>query len=339
MSNTQPKGLSLGAIKKDPEFSELETATVKCSPTSTSLDTAIPATLSEIQNEKTGKKLKSPLDLLGSISVRPFTIGKKENMGLEKYDMVVFPGTAQEEQLAALERNGVVRYITGLDEFAPEVQNINDEELKEAVIRNIRTIVRDLEKKLATNVIKVDDPEFWNKVKVLKPDNIDFFSKLTLRCSNEPLFLKVKDDAFDLIKFMAIEAGGFDLVAKSYEDAQSRSVPPKWYLDKEVDTVSTRIEYKKLRNKAIGILEDLYSKNPTKLLYIAKVVDGHSAKYKNKTPLDVIYEQLDLFISGEGVEQNKGKAVNFFINVSQLDMETLKLKLLLEMLRFTNLFL
>ena len=29
-----------------------------------------------------------------------------------------------EEQLAAIERNGLVRFITGLDEYAPEVQNL-----------------------------------------------------------------------------------------------------------------------------------------------------------------------------------------------------------------------
>ena len=30
-----------------------------------------------------------------------------------------------------------------------------------------------------------------------------------------------------------IEAGGFDLIAKSYEDALAAPVAPKWYLDKK----------------------------------------------------------------------------------------------------------
>ena len=37
----------------------------------------------------------------------------------------------------------------------------------------------------------------------------------------------------DRIKFYAIEAGGFDIVAKSYEDAKTKPKPPKFYLDKE----------------------------------------------------------------------------------------------------------
>ena len=295
-------------------------------PEAAPLETAIPASL------KTTKKItktNNPLKLLkGSISVKPYVDNTAENMGLENYGFAIYPGTYQEEQLAAIERNGVVRYVTGLDEFAPEVQNITSDDKKNAVITNIRFVVKELEQQLATNVIKLDDDEFWSKVTLLKPNNHDFWNNITIRCGNEPLFLKPKDDPYDLIKLMAIEAGGFDLIAKSWEDARSKAKPPKFYLDKEVDTVSTRTEYKKLRNKATSILDKLFGKNPKKLMYIAKILDGSSTQYKNSTPPDTIYDNLDEFIQGNGVEGNKNRAAEHFISSTELDMETLKLKAL-----------
>jgi hypothetical protein len=251
-------------------------------------------------------------------------------MGLEDYGYAVFPGIYHEEQLAAIERNGIVRYITGLDEFAPEVQRLNDPSQKEAVIHNIRTIVSHLEKLLATNVIKVEDEEFWSKVKLLRPDNHDFWSKISLRVSNEPVHLNPMQDPYDLIKFIAIEAGGFDLIGKSLEDAQAAPVAPKFYLDKEVHTVSARTSYKKLRNKAIGLLDTMSNKNHKKLLYVTKVLDTDSATYKFHTPVDVLYDVLDEYIAGDGVESNRTKAADSFISTANLDMETLKLKALVK---------
>jgi hypothetical protein len=317
----------------DEQFKEGPSAPAVGTPASSSLATGVPETLTiDSQKVKTpdGIKIKTPLDVVGSISVRPYVDANSENMGLEKYGYVLFPGTAQEEQLAAIERNGVIQFITGLNEFAPEVQLIEDEDKKAAVIRNIRLLVSDLEKKIATNMVKPEDEEFWNKVKLLRPDNVEFWEKITIRCQNEPLYLDPKKDPYDLIKMMAIEAGGFSIIAKSYEDAQARAVPPKFYLDKEVDTVNTRTEYKKLKNRATGLLDEMYHKNPKKLLYVTKVVDAYSAKYKNSTPIDTLYDVMDEYIAGNGAEGNKARAAQQFINAAGFDMETLKLKALVK---------
>jgi hypothetical protein len=313
------------------QFNEGPTAIVTGAPQADVLQVDIPASLSK-PIEKKGKAKPKVADIfkgMGNITIRPFVDSTRENMGLENYGYVVYPGTSQEEQIAAIEKNGVVRFVTGLDEFAPEIQMLPEEQ-KDAVVMNIRYVVSELEKQLATNVIKVDDPEFWDKVTLLKPNNHKFWEKLTIKCSNEPVFLDPKKEAYDLLKLMAIEAGGFDLVAKSYEDAQTRAKPPKWYLDKEVDTVSTRTEYKKLRNKATSILDGLFGKNHKKLLYIAKVLDGNSTQYKNSTPHDIVYDNLDEYIQGTGVEGNKTRAAENFIKTSELDMETLKLKSLVK---------
>lgn len=308
------------------DHKEGPTVEVQGAPQAEVLETAVPETLAA-QPMKKGKKDQSTdiFKAMGNISVRPFVDNTVENMGLENYGFAVYPGTYQEEQMAAIERNGVVRYITGLDEYAPEVQKL-DPEKKEAVIKNIRFVVSELEKQLATNDIKTDDDEFWNKVELLKPNNYDFWGKITIRCGNEPLFLNPKNDPYDLIKLMAIEAGGFDLVAKSWEDAQSKARPPKFYLDKEADTVSTRTEYKKLRNKATSLLDKWFGKNPKKLFYIAKILDGNSTQYKNSTPQDIVYDNLDEYIQGNGIEGNKTRAAENFLKTEALDMETLKLK-------------
>jgi hypothetical protein len=259
-----------------------------------------------------------------TIAVRPFFDNSASNMGLEEYGISLFDGVTHNEQLACLENNGVVRYITGLNEFAPEIKLLNPED-REARVREIRSAIVELEKELAANVIEIDDPQFWNKVKLLKPDNAEFWNKISISCSNDPLFLDPRDP-YDRIKLHAIEAGGFSIVAKSFDDARSKAVPPKFYLDKEEETVMYRTEYKKLRNKALSELQKLFDKNSTKLFYIAKVVDINSTQYKRSTPLDIIYENMDRHINGEGGETNKERAAKSFMETATLDMETLKIK-------------
>ena len=259
-----------------------------------------------------------------AIAVRPFFDSRSSNMGLEEYGMTLFDGVTHTEQLACLENNGVTRYITGLNEYAPEIKLL-DPDTRDSKVRAIREAVAELENELAANVIEPDDKDFWNKVKLLSPSNTDFWNKITLACGNDPLYLDPKDP-FDRIKLYAIEAGGFSIVAKSFDDARSKPVPPKFYLDKEEETVMVRTEYKKLRNKALSELQKLFDKNSTKLFYIAKVVDINSTQYRKSTPNDVIYENMDLYINGEGGETNKERAAKSFMEAANMDMETLKIK-------------
>jgi hypothetical protein len=259
-----------------------------------------------------------------AIAVRPFFDNSSSNMGLEDYGMSLFDGVTHSEQIACLDNNGVVRYLTGLNEFAPEIKLLNEED-RIAKVREIRNAVAELEKELAANVLDVEDPMFWNKVTLLQPKNKEFWNKISISCGNEPLFLDPKDP-YDRIKLYAIEAGGFSLISKSFEDARSKAVPPKFYLDKEEETVMVRTEYKKLRNKALAELQKLFDKNSTKLFYIAKVVDINSTQYRKSTPNDVIYENMDVFINGLGGESNKERAAKSFMDVANLDMETLKIK-------------
>jgi len=262
----------------------------------------------------------------GSISVKPFFDPNKPNLGLEKYGLALFDGVFHEEQLACIERNGVKRYITGLNEFAPEIKLIPDPEVRAAKVKEIRTVVAQLERELATNVIDPNDPDFWNKVVLLRPNNDEFWEKISIRCGNDPVILDPAKDPYDLIKLYAIEAGGFSIVCKSFDEARSRAVPPKFYLDRFVDTVSTKTEVSKLRNKALSELIKMFDKNQNKLFYVCKVVDGNSVQYKKSTPNDVMYDNMDKFITGQGIETNLRRAAQTFLDACNLDMETLKIK-------------
>ena len=262
----------------------------------------------------------------GSISIKPFFDPNKPNLGLEKYGLSLFDGVFHEEQLACIERNGIKRYVTGLNEFAPEIKLIPDAEVREAKIKEIRNVVAQLERELATNVIDPKDPDFWNKVTLLTPNNDEFWSKISIRCGNDPVILDPAKDPYDLIKLYAIDAGGFSIVCKSFEEARSRAVPPKFYLDRFIDTVSTKTEVSKLRNKALSELIKMFDKNQNKLFYVCKVVDGNSVQYKKSTPNDVMYDNMDKYITGQGIETNLRRAAQTFLDACALDMETLKIK-------------
>lgn len=268
---------------------------------------------------------KYPQNKKSSIAIKPFFDNGISNMGLEKYGLSLFDGAFHEEQLACLEMNGIKRYVTGLNEFAPEIKRMEADEAA-AKIKQIRMVVAQLEKELAANVIDPNDEQFWNKVKMLRPDNDDFWGRIKIACGNEPVFLEPDKDPYDLIKLYAIEAGGFSIVAKSYDEARTMAVPPKFYLDKLEDTVSTKTEVKKLRNKALAELQKMFDKNTNKLLYVAKVVDVNSAQYKKSTPNDVLYDNMDKYINGESVDTNKRKTAEKFLEIALLDMETLKLR-------------
>jgi hypothetical protein len=270
---------------------------------------------------------------LGSkISIRPYATESDDNMGLRDYGMVLFEGVFHEEQLACLERNGIKRYITGLNEFAPEIKTLGDEQ-REAKIKEIRKIVAQLEAELAGNIISEDDmksKDFWNKVQLLKPNNSDFWDKIVMRVGNDPIFLDPKTDPYDLIKIKAIEAGGFSMIAPSMAEARKRGRGTKFYLDKFVETVSLKTEIKKVRNKALAALEKMFNKNQNKLFYVCKVVDGNPTQYKKSTPNDVMYDNMDSFINGEGYEKNKKKSATLFLEAASLDMEELQLRAIMK---------
>jgi len=263
-----------------------------------------------------------------AIAIRPYFNQEVENMGLEKYGMTLHDGVYHMEELSCLEINGIKRYVTGLNEFAPEVKSLPEKE-RQAKIKEIRKTVTELEAQLAANVLKVDDPEFWNKVKILRPDNHDFWSRISIKCGNDPLYLDPKKDPYDLIKLYAIKAGGFSIVAHSLSDAKVKR-NCRFYLDQVKATSETRTSLSKIRNKALSNLQKLYDENASKLFYVTKVTDPNSSQYTKSTPIDILYENMDNYINGKGTETSKRKAALEFTNNATDSMEALKLRALVK---------
>jgi hypothetical protein len=268
---------------------------------------------------------KYQLGKSATIAVRPFFSPSKENMGLEQYGLSLHDGVYHEENLACLEMNGVKRYITGLNEFDPKVKMLSKDDKKKKV-KEIREVVAQLEAELAANVVDPNDKDFWNKLTIMKPDNSKFWDKISLRCGNDPVFLDPEKDPYDLIKLHAINAGGFSIVAKSLREAKEMNNPPKFYLDTVQESLSTRTELSKIKNRALVELQKLYDSNTAKLIYVAKICDVDSVQYIKSTPNDILYENMDNYINGFGAESSKKKAASQFLEVSQLSMEDLKIR-------------
>lgn len=266
-----------------------------------------------------------------SVSIRPYADTSVSNMGLERYNMALFEGVAQEESIIYLDPtgSGKRRYVTGLNEFAPEVQMLPIDD-KEAKIKDIRECVAIIERYFG-NALEINDKDFWNKVQTARPDNYGFWEKITMRLSNDPIFLDPKNDIYDLIKLKAIEAGGFSMIASSLDDVRKKaSRGVKFYLDKFEQTATIRTEVKKLRNAAFASLDRLYKTNIDKLFLVCKVIDDNSAQYKKSTPIDVLYDNMDMYINGETVEKDKKKTAVRFSEIAEQDMEILKLRAIIK---------
>jgi len=262
-----------------------------------------------------------------TIAIRPYFDETKENMGLEKYKMTLFDGVYHHQSLTCLEQNGVSRYLTGLNEFAPEVKTLSPEARKEK-IKEIRNTVSELEKQLATNVIDIDDKDFWGKVQILRPDNHKFWDKISIKCGNDPIYLDPIKDPYDLIKIYGIEAGGFSIIGKTLAEAKQKGL--RFYLDKVQETTSTRTQLSKIRNKALAALQGMYDSDTSKLFYVTKVVDPNSTQYEKTTPIDILYENMDAYINGNSFEKGKKKAAQHFLSINNLSMEDLKIRALVK---------
>ena len=65
-------------------------------------------------------------------------------------------------------------------------------------------------------------------------------------------------------------------------------------------------------------------------MYVAKAVDIDSVQYTKSTPNDIMYENMDDFINGDGTESNKKRAAEGFIEASKSSMEDLKIRALVK---------
>jgi hypothetical protein len=257
------------------------------------------------------------------ISVSPYIRKDVENMNLEKYDQVVFEGTGLVQDLRATEINGLVRYITGLDEFATEVKKLPDEKRK-ARIKQIRETVSSLELELFGNRVDVDDPDFWVKTK-LAPTNADFWQNIKMITTNYEIFLDPKDPN-DLIKIIAIENNGFDDISPSLEAASNGATSTKWFLNKKRDNRVEEGALRQVKDDAIFELVKIRRETPQMLFLLCKNILPIANGYKIADKLEILYNDLSKFIEGESIEKDKKKAPVKFLNALKETKEYLTIR-------------
>ena len=265
---------------------------------------------------------------MSKIAIRPY-FENSPNMGLEKYKQVLFQGTAHTQEMWAKEDvpgSNIFRFITGLNELAPEVVNLPDEE-KQAKITEIRNKIAYIEGILVSNKLDPKDKPVWDKVKMLKPDNIGFWGTIKVAAGNDPIYLDAKDPS-DLIKITSIEAGGYPDIASSLEQAKKSPKKPKFYLDRENITAVSVTKSTISEARAKALLVQMYDENINKLRFVCKAVDANSTQYKKSTPNEVMFGNMSEFIDGKMEGTPKKECAAIFLRKAELDMETLKLQAL-----------
>jgi hypothetical protein len=257
------------------------------------------------------------------IVIRPYIDSTIPNMGLEKYGQVLFEGTAQEQQLRCTIVNGVTRYITGLDEYAVEVKKLPTAE-REAKVKQIRATVSAMEQELFGNILDVDDKDFWSKT-VFSPNREEYWSTVKFVITNDGITLD-PFDPHELLIIIAAEAGGFDDVAGSYEEAKTSPTPPKFYLEKRRDAEIEEAKLKQLRDRAVYELMKVYMEEPQKLFWYAKNLLPIANSYKKTDSPLTWYGHLSSYIDGSSIENDKKKAPNRFLNMIQNPQEYLQIR-------------
>jgi hypothetical protein len=267
-------------------------------------------------------------------NIKPY-VPQVENMGLEELGLSLFPGVVQMEPLGFIEKNGVRRYLTGLNEDAPEIRSLPDEK-RAAAIKDIRETVAKLNKMLLGGD-EVDpslkNKDFWKQCALLAPTNDSFYGEdkpypegFTLALDSNGMSLDLTNPS-DIIIERAIRAGGYAcLIAGSLEEAQKKSVAPKFYLEKYDTTIQTGAALRETVNAAKAKLNHLKATNVDQLFLIAKNYDPHPIEYKKSTPVDVVYTNLDRAIDGELWEKSKYRAAETFLKICEMSNEELYIR-------------
>ena len=74
------------------------------------------------------------------------------------------------------------------------------------------------------------------------------------------------------------------------------------------------------------MMNNLSEENPRKLLFVAKLVDENSMQYHYGTLDSIVYDEMDAYITGEGVESNIKNAANLFMSYASMSQKELKIR-------------
>ena len=266
---------------------------------------------------------------MSKVKLVPYVDPKAPRMGLEKEGKLMLDGVYHEATMVCKTEGGRLRYVNGIDYLDPVTERLPKEE-KEAKKAEIKKLLIHYEGLVGGVVIDEDDKDWYNKITKLKPDNIDFWESPEMKIELDN-YERVLDDTnpFSALKILAIRAGGYEDISDSLEHVKKSNPKKNYYLDVEEETMASKTEVKKLRNRAGGKLQTLYDKNNTKLFYITKLIATTPTQIKRSTPQDVLYDICDKFISGDLYDSKKRLRAQEFLNLEAKDLGTLKIEAVL----------
>ena len=270
--------------------------------------------------------VRNSFEKYGHISIKPVVRDDDANdIGLSLYDLNMFPNSIHTEASTTIMRNGKEVFKTGLDEYDPVLQNMQNKEKKKAIIKDIRYTVAYLEKMTNAIILDVEDDHFWESVQTFRPDNKAYWSKIELRLKSEDRRLNPTENIEDLVIFRVIEAGGFSIIAPSIEEARKHPNLYEFYLDKEYDTAKIEVSGIKLRNKALVEMEKL---SREKTFFITKCLSKESYKIRRRTSDDTIVYTLNNIIMG--IEGGKSASVTAFLEAVKEPIEVLRTRAMIK---------
>jgi len=279
-----------------------------------------------------------------NVAIKCFVNPNVSNSGLERYGMSIFDGASQKDTIfikevtpGTLTKEAVYKVVNGLDESAPELQRMSEEE-RNAAKKDIRDTIATVHQMLFGGDPvdpSIKNKDFWKQCSELSPTNVSFWGNdkeypqgFTLELTDAGMFLDMSNP-MDILVERAIRAGGYKaLIAPSLEDAYSWPYPnpPKFYLDKLENTAAINTEYRKIVNKAKSHLDDLRDTDIERLLLIARNFDPDPTQYKRSTPADIVYLNMDRGIDGELWEKNKRMSAQKFLDLCNLSGEELAIR-------------
>lgn len=264
------------------------------------------------------------LEKTGLVSIKPYIAETPTSMGLEDYEMVIFPKTKQSEPLAYTLVAGKRRYINGLDEQAPSVKSIQDKERREAKILQIRKTVAMLEFMHNGNNIekKIKDDDFWNHVQTFSPTNQEFFGQIRLEYTNEENYLFPADKVTDLVIVTALKAGGFSLCGADRTIAEKNKL--RWYLSVEQDEAEINISITRNKNQMLAKLEAIFEEGNHNLYYLCKYLVADAVGFRKSISKNTLYDALSAYLDGKKQIKRVADAVNNFKKATNMSAAELK---------------
>ncbi len=272
-----------------------------------------PTTIEEVkvQDYASLSDLKN-LNLPKKVTVNHYIDEGDENMGLRDLNLALMDGDGGrggfKESFGYVTKAGVKYYLTGFEEPSLNIIKIKNPEERQALLKEMDNVRTTLEK-----ILGVD----------LSNRNASFWKGMNLSVRTPVRSLNM-DDPKDVLVYFGILGGAISSVAPSLEAAADSNVNYKHYLHIDSKIEKAKIGISRTRNKAIAMLEELYTNGESdKLFMMSKIVLPITKGFTKKDPIDRLYNDLNSFILGENVPGPKTETPLAFISAANMELAEL----------------